>query len=75
MPGMGTFGYFEDPSGTAVGLMGPSRSGGQGRSESVGVPPSEGQDETAAMRDAAIRLGVPASAIVLDPHGLDSFQT
>jgi len=34
-----------------------------------------GQDETAAMRDAAIRLGVPASAIVLDPDGLDSFQT
>jgi vancomycin permeability regulator SanA len=32
----------------------------------------EGLDETAAMRDAALALGVPDAVIDLDPHGVDT---
>jgi vancomycin permeability regulator SanA len=32
----------------------------------------EGLDETAAMRSAALALGVPESVIDLDPHGVDT---
>ncbi|MBN2177750.1 MAG: YdcF family protein [Demequinaceae bacterium] len=34
-----------------------------------------GQNETTVMRDYAITLGVPASAIVLDPLGVDTFTS
>lgn len=36
---------------------------------------STGQDETATMRDYAIALGVPVSAIELDPLGVDTFTS
>src|SRR5262245_61286520 len=36
-----------------------------------GIDP-RGIDETLVMRELAIAQGVPASAIVLDPHGVDT---
>jgi vancomycin permeability regulator SanA len=41
---------------------------------SGGVEPN-GIDETAAMRSAAIEAGVPASAILVDPKGVDTDST
>lgn len=40
-----------------------------------GAVGESGIDETIAMRDAAERAGVPASAIVLDPKGVDTDAT
>jgi uncharacterized SAM-binding protein YcdF (DUF218 family) len=41
---------------------------------SGGVEPN-GYDETVVMRDLAEHLGVPASAIVLDPRGVNTLTT
>jgi len=40
-----------------------------------GATHAGGYDEPATMRDLAIKLGVPADAIVLDRHGVDTFAS